>query len=79
MAEDKMLTQPSALYSGNGGVSNLGNYGNTSNSKNSNQSKNREVLLNSLVNGSPVPNNVKKCSELLSTDKKKGMKLKSEE
>ena len=72
-----------------GGVSNLGNYsnksGNNSNksgnnsNKSNKQSKNRESVLNTFVKGSHAPNDVKKCSELISTCNRKGVKIKSED
>ena len=65
-------------YGDFGGVSNLGNYTNSPDEQITQQYKNRESLLNSLINGSQTPNNIKKCSELISTDKKKGVKTKSE-
>jgi hypothetical protein len=65
----------SSSYSSFCGVSNLGNYKNPSKK----QSKNRENLLNTLIKGSHIPNDVKKCSELISTCNKKGIKTKSEE
>ena len=72
-----------SIYSGCLGVSQLGNFTNnssTSKSSNSNAQniKNRENILNTLIKGSYSSNNIKKCSELLSTDKKKGIKTKSE-
>jgi hypothetical protein len=42
--------------------------------KSNNQSKNREKLLNALIKGSPMPNEVKKCLELILTCNKKGVK-----
>ena len=66
-------------YGSCGSVSNLGNYTNVPESKTTPQQyKNREDVLNTLIKGSPAPNNVKKCSELISSDKKKGVKTKSE-
>jgi hypothetical protein len=65
----------SSSYSSFCGVSNLGNYKNPSKK----QSKNRENLLNTLIKGSHIPNDVKKCSELISTCNKKGIKTKSED
>ena len=88
-------SQRSSNYSNNpynlgssGGVSNLGNYsksGNNSNksgnnsNKSNKQSKNRETVLNTFVKGSHAPNDVKKCSELISTCNRKGVKIKSED
>ena len=72
----------SGAYGGCGNVSQLGNYTNTTSNpsqQNKNQkTKNRESVLNTLVKGSYTPNSVKKCQELLSSDKKKGIKTKSE-
>ena len=71
----------SGAYSGCGNVSQLGSYtsGTQSTQQNANQqTKNRESVLNTLVGGSYTPNGIKKCSELLSSDKKKGIKPKSE-
>lgn len=65
----------SSSYSSFFGVSNLGNYKNPSKK----QSKNRENLLNTLIKGSHIPKDVKKCSELISTCNKKGIKTKSED
>jgi hypothetical protein len=65
-------------YSGVGGVSNLGSYTNSSSYPHNSQPESKESILNTLVSGSPTPNDIKKCSELLTTDKKKGIKLKSE-
>lgn len=66
-------------YNGCGGVSQLGNYTNTPNGDiilQKNQS--REDVLNTLIKGSYTPNDVKKCSELITIDKKKEIKTKSE-
>ena len=57
---------------------NVQQLGNSSNSTNNNtltqqQIKNRENLLNTLIKGSPTPNNIKRCSELISTCKKKNV------
>ena len=69
-------------YGGYGSVSQLGNYTNLSNSQEaqgvSQQIKNREDILNTLMEGSYMPNMVKKCSELITSDKKKAIKTKSE-
>jgi hypothetical protein len=69
----------SESYGGCGNVSNLGNYTNSADDKSTQLYKNREDLLNTLVKGSPTPNNIKKCSELISSDKKKGNPKKSED
>jgi len=65
-------------YSEYCGSSNLGNYTNIQDEQTTQQSKNRESVLNILIKGSPTPNNIKKCSELISTSNKKGIKIKSE-
>lgn len=65
-------------YGGCGNVSNLGNYTDSIDANLTQQYKNREELLNTLVKGTPNPNNIKKCSELISSDKKKGIIKKSE-
>jgi hypothetical protein len=65
----------SGSYGGNGSVSQLGNYTTTQGTQNSTQQNvNRENVLNTLVNGSYTPNEITKCAELLTTDKKKGIK-----
>lgn len=76
----------SGVYNGCGNVSQLGNYTNAPTGQSAQQkqqiaaqkTKNRENVLNTLVNGSYSPNSVKKCTELLSSDKKKGIKTKGE-
>ena len=70
-------------YGGCGGVQQLGNYSNTSDTESDTdikpqQTQNREEVLNTLVNNSYAPEQVKKCSELISADKKKEIKTKSE-
>ena len=67
------------VYTGCNGVSQLGNFTNITNGTQTNQrTVNREEILNTLMRGSATPDNVKKCSELITTDKKKGIKTKSE-
>ena len=81
MAEVKTLASGGA-YGGCSGVYQLGNYSNTSNTNmaiKKQQTKNREEVLNTLVSNSCTPDQVKKCSELISTDKKKEIKTKSED
>lgn len=69
----------SGVYGGCGAVSQLGNYTNNPDTQSTQkQTKNREDVLNTLINGSDTPNNVNKCAELISTEKKKGVKIKSE-
>lgn len=69
----------SGVYSGCGNVSQLGSFTKTtptqSNEKAKQQAKNRENVLNTLVNGSYTPNGVKKCTELITSDKKKSVKV----
>jgi hypothetical protein len=82
----KQPNSSSGSYGGCGNVSQLGNYTNAPTGKSEQQkqqiaaqkTKNRENVLNTLVKGSYSPNSVKKCTELLSSDKKKGIKTKSE-
>ena len=79
MAEVKTLTSGGA-YDGCRGVYHLGNYSNTSNIDiKKQQTKNREEVLNTLISNSYTPDQVKKCSELISADKKKEIKTKSED
>jgi hypothetical protein len=69
----------SGAYSGCGGVSQLGSYSNAPSLKTiQQQNQNREVVLNTLINGSQTPNNISTCAELITVDKKKGVKTKSE-
>ena len=65
----------SGAYGGCGAVSQLGNYTNV---PDAHVAQSREDVLNTLVSGSYAPNNVKKCVELISVEKKKGVKTKSE-
>ena len=68
----------SGAYGGCGGVSQLGNYSNTPDVQTSHrQIKNREDVLQTLLGGSYTPNQVKKCAELITSDKKKNVKTKS--
>ena len=81
MAEVKTLTSGGA-YDGCSGVYQLGNYSNTYNTNmaiKKQQTKNREDVLNTLISNSYTPDQVKKCSELISADKKKEIKTKSED
>jgi hypothetical protein len=69
----------SGIYNGCGSVSQLGNYTNAPDANIIHQqSQSREEVLNTLMGGSYMPNMVKKCSELITSDKKKGVKTKSE-
>lgn len=69
----------SGAYGGCGNVAQLGSFTNTpstqSNGDPNQQTRNRENVLNTLVNGSYTPNGVKKCSELITSDKKKSIKV----
>lgn len=70
----------SGSYGGCGNVYQLGNYTNTPDLKTAynKQIQNREDVLNTLIGGSYAQNEIKKCGELISPDKKKGVKIKSE-
>ena len=73
----------SGAYGGCGNVYQLYDYSNVTGangitSTTSKQTQHREDILNTLIGGSYTPNNIKKCSELITTDKKKGIKTKSE-
>lgn len=69
----------SGSYGGCGGVYQLGNYSNAPDVQIVNQqAKNREEVLNTLLGGSYTPEQVKKCDELITSDKKKNVKIKSE-
>ena len=69
----------SGAYGGCGNVAQLGSFTNSpstqSNRDPNQQTRNRENVLNTLVNGSYTPNGVKKCSELITSDKKKSIKV----
>ena len=72
-------TYSSGAYGGCGAVSQLGNYSNAPDVQIIHQqTQSRDEVLNTLVGGSYTPNDVKKCSELTSADKKKSVKTKSE-
>ena len=65
-------------YSGCGGVHQLGNYSNAPDAQITHQqTQSREEVLNTLVGGSYTPDQVKKCDELITSDKKKNKKQKS--
>ena len=68
------MSENKTSYDG-GNVQQLGNYSNSTNNNTLTQQqiKNRENLLNTLIKGSPTPNNIKRCSELISTCKKKNV------
>ena len=64
-----------SAYSGCGGVHQLGNYSNAPDAQIIfQQSQSREEVLNTLIGGSYAPDQVKKCAELITSDKKKGVK-----
>lgn len=69
----------SGAYGGCGGVYQLGNYTNAPEIQIIHQqNQSREDVLNTLVNGSYTPNDIKKCAELISSEKKKNKRTKSE-
>lgn len=69
----------SGSYGGCGGVYQLGNYSNVPDMQIVHQqTQNREEVLNTLLGGSYTPEQVKKCDELITSDKKKNVKIKSE-
>lgn len=64
-------------YNGYGNTQ-MGNYTNNPESQSSQVNKKREEVLNTLLKGSYSPNSIIPCSELISPEKRKGIKLKSE-
>lgn len=64
-----------------GGITNLGEYTNTTTMQSMKQQhKKREDILNTLLGKSMFDKNkIKICSELITVDKKKGIKIKSED
>jgi hypothetical protein len=69
----------SGAYGGCGGVYQLGNYTNAPEIDIIHQqTQNREEVLNTLLKGSYTPNEVKQCDELISSEKIKNKKTKSE-
>lgn len=69
----------SGAYGGCGGVTQLGNYTNAPDAQITfQQTQNRDEVLNTLVGGSYTPNDIKKCDELITSEKKKSKKTKSE-
>lgn len=70
----------SSMYSGCGGVYQLGSYTNCvedpqiTNVRIGPKNHNRADVLNTLVEGSYTPNDIKKCSEFTTSDKKKNVK-----
>lgn len=70
---------PRVLYSGCAGVYNLGDYTNSPDMTIiPQQTQNREEVLNTLMSGSYTPDEVSKCAELITVDKKKNVKIKRE-
>lgn len=70
---------PRELYSGCAGVYNLGDYTNSPDMTiTPQQTQNREEVLNTLMSGSYTPDEVSKCAELITVDKKKNVKIKRE-
>lgn len=67
----------SGAYGGCGNVGQLGSFTNSTftNGNSNQQTINREHILNTLIKGSHAPNEVKKCSELITSDKKKSIKV----
>ena len=62
-------------YSSCGGVYQLGDYTNAPDMEIvPQQTQNREDVLNTLMGGSYTPDAVKKCEELITVEKKKGVK-----
>lgn len=69
----------SGAYGGCGGVYQLGNYSNAPDAQIiPQQIQNRDEVLQTLINGSYTPDAVKKCEELITVEKKKNVKTKSE-
>lgn len=68
----------SGPYSKRGIVNQLGNYSTTPDVQKANiQTKYREDVLNTLLGGSYNPDNVKKCTELITSDKRKSVQDKT--
>lgn len=68
---------PRELYSGCAGIYNLGDYTNSPDMTIiPQQTQNREEVLNTLMSGSYTPDEVTKCAELITVDKKKNVKIK---
>lgn len=66
----------SGAYGGCGGVSQLGSYTNSPSAQTIQQiSQNRESVLNTLINGSQMKDNIARCAELITVDKKKGIRV----
>ena len=69
----------SGAYGGCGNIHQLGSYSNVSNENTVHQqSQKKEEVLNTLLKGSYIPNSVKTCAELITSDKIKNTKTKSE-
>ena len=72
-------TSSSGAYGNCSGVQQLGSYTNAPDAQIiHHHAQNREDVLNTLVNGSYTPKEIKKCKELISSEKKKNKKTKSE-
>jgi hypothetical protein len=68
----------SGLYGASGGITSLGNYSNFQSVDIINQqTQNKDEILNTLINGAYTQ--VKPCTELITPDKKKGVKIKRED
>ena len=68
----------SGSYGGCGGVYQLGNYSNAPDMQIVHQqTQSKEEVLNTLVGGSYTPDQIKKCAELITADKKKENKTQS--
>ena len=66
----------SGAYGGSGGVSQLGSYTNSPSPLTPEQiAQSREYVLNTLINGSQMRDNIAKCLELITVDKKKGVRV----
>jgi phage I-like protein len=66
----------SGAYGGCGEVSQLGSYTNSPSAQTIQQiTQNRESVLNTLINGSQMKDNIARCAELITVDKKKGIKV----
>ena len=66
----------SGAYGGCGGVSQLGSYTYTPPLTIEQINQNRESVLNTLISGSQMPDNIASCDELITVDKQKGVKVK---
>lgn len=78
MDENNKNGSSSGEYGGYGNMQQLGNYTNNPESQISQQLKKREEVLNTLIKGSYSSNIIITCSELISPEKIKNIKIKSE-